>query len=132
MRRPMLALRTLVAGLPLLTLAAEPIKLMVPANPGGGWDTTGRAVLAALETTGLHKAGAQVTNKGGAGGTIGLAEFVNTMKGNDNAMMVMGAIMGGGIRTNKPPVAREEVGPHARPTIENNANAVTPESAIQP
>lgn len=30
--------------------------------------------------------GAQFTNRGGAGGTIGLAEFVNTSKGNDNVV----------------------------------------------
>src|SRR5262245_37230839 len=80
MRKPMLTLLALAVLAPFLALAAEPIKMMVPANPGGGWDSTGRAVLAALESEGLHKAGAQVTNKGGAGGTIGLADFVSTMK----------------------------------------------------
>ena len=34
-----------VAGaLPLTSRAAATLKMMVPANPGGGWDTTGRAV----------------------------------------------------------------------------------------
>src|SRR5581483_8822309 len=98
-RRVPMSLQRVALGLVAL-VAAEPIKMMVPANPGGGWDTTGRAVLAALEAEGLHRAGAQVTNRGGAGGTIGLAEFVNTMKGNDNAVMVTGAVMVGGILTN--------------------------------
>jgi putative tricarboxylic transport membrane protein len=127
----MVALRMLAVLVPVLALAAEPIKLMVPANPGGGWDTTGRAVLAALEAEGLHKAGAQVTNKGGAGGTIGLAEFVNTLKGNDNAMMVMGAIMVGGILTNKSPVTLDQVTPLARLTIEYNGLAVAPSSPFK-
>jgi putative tricarboxylic transport membrane protein len=126
-----LAVLTLAALAPLLALAAEPIKMMVPANPGGGWDTTGRSVLAALEAEGLHKAGAQVTNKGGAGGTIGLAEFVNSMKGNDNAVMVMGAIMVGGILTNKSPVTLDQVTPLARLTIEYNAIAVAPNSPFK-
>ena len=130
MRQRVLALLTLTL-VPLLALAAEPIKLMVPANPGGGWDTTGRSVLAALEAEGIHKAGAQVTNKGGAGGTIGLAEFVSTMKGNDNAMMVMGAIMVGGILTNKSPVTLEQVTPLARLTIEYNAIAVASNSPFK-
>ncbi len=104
---------------------------MVPANPGGGWDATGRAVLTAMETEGIHKAGAQVTNKGGAGGTIGLAEFVSTMKGNDSAMMVMGVIMVGGILTNKSPVTLEQVTPLARLTIEYNAIAVAPNSPFK-
>lgn len=112
-------------------LAAEPIKLMVPANPGGGWDTTGRTLLAALAADGIHTAGAQVTNKGGAGGTIGLAEFVNTSKGNDSAMMVMGAIMVGGILTNKSPVTLDQVTPLARLTIEYNAIAVAAGSPLK-
>src|SRR6185436_20788101 len=66
MRKATLTLLALAIVAPFLALAAEPIKMMVPANPGGGWDATGRAVVAALESEGLHKAGAQVTNKGGA------------------------------------------------------------------
>jgi putative tricarboxylic transport membrane protein len=130
----MITLLTLAALLSVNTLgalAAEPIKLMVPANPGGGWDATGRAVLTAMESEGIHKAGAQVTNKGGAGGTIGLAEFVSTMKGNDSAMMVMGAIMVGGILTNNSPVTLEQVTPLARLTIEYNAIAVATNSPFK-
>jgi putative tricarboxylic transport membrane protein len=131
MRKATLTLLALAVLAPFLALAAEPIKMMVPANPGGGWDSTGRAVLAALESEGLHKAGAQVTNKGGAGGTIGLAEFVSTMKGNDNAVLVMGAIMVGGILTNKSPVTLDQVVPLARLTIEYNAIAVAPNSPFK-
>jgi putative tricarboxylic transport membrane protein len=112
-------------------LAAEPLKMMVPANPGGGWDTTGRSVLGALAADGIHTAGAQVTNKGGAGGTIGLAEFVNGMKGNDHALMVTGVIMVGGILTNKSPVTLDQVTPLARLTIEYNALAVAPGSPFR-
>jgi putative tricarboxylic transport membrane protein len=122
---------TLVAALAGGALAAEPFKVMVPANPGGGWDTTGRAVLAALQADGIHTAGAQVTNKGGAGGTIGLAEFVNTMKGNDNAFCVMGAVMVGGILTNKSPVTLDQVTPVARLTIEYNGIAVAANSPFK-
>jgi putative tricarboxylic transport membrane protein len=121
----------LVAALAGGALAAEPLKMMVPANPGGGWDTTGRAVLAALQADGIHTAGAQVTNKGGAGGTIGLAEFVNTMKGNDNALCVMGAVMVGGILTNKAPVSLDQVTPVARLTIEFNGIAVAANSPFK-
>jgi putative tricarboxylic transport membrane protein len=131
MRTARQALLALAIVAPLLALAAEPIKMMVPANPGGGWDATGRAVLQALESEGLHKGGAQVINKGGAGGTIGLAEFVSTMKGNDNAMMVMGAIMVGGILTNKSAVTLDQVVPLARLTIEYNAIAVAPNSPFK-
>jgi putative tricarboxylic transport membrane protein len=126
-----LVLVALAATLPPPALAGEPIKLMVPAYPGGGWDTTGRAVLAALEATGLHKAGVQITNKEGAGGTVGLAEFMSAMKDDDQAMMVMGATMVGAILTSKSPATLERMAPLARLTIEYNAIVVGPGSPFK-
>ena len=41
MRKATLTLLALAVLAPFLALAAEPIKMMVPANPGGGWDSTG-------------------------------------------------------------------------------------------
>jgi putative tricarboxylic transport membrane protein len=83
--------------------AAANLKMMIPANPGGGWDTTGRALGKALQEAGVAGA-VTYENKGGAAGAIGLAQFVNASKGDGNAMMVMGAVMLGGIITGKPPV----------------------------
>ena len=106
--------------LPLSAYAAAPnIKMMLPANPGGGWDTTGRALGKALTDSG---AASTVTfdNKGGAAGAIGLAQFVNGSKGDPNAMMVMGAGMLGGIITGKPPVNLSQATPLARLTSEYN------------
>ena len=53
------------------------------------------------------------------------------MKGNDNAVLVMGAIMVGGILTNKSPVTLDQVVPLARLTIEYNAIAVAPNSPFK-
>src|SRR5215210_9600541 len=90
-------------ALPLSARAGAAIKMMIPANPGGGWDTTGRALGKALQDA---KVADSVTyeNKGGAAGALGLAQFVNGAKGDPNAIMVMGAVMLGGIITGKPPV----------------------------
>ena len=44
-----LAALAATGGLPLSALAATNLKMMIPANPGGGWDTTGRALGKALE-----------------------------------------------------------------------------------
>jgi putative tricarboxylic transport membrane protein len=104
--------------------AAEPARVMVPASPGGGWDTTARQTMNAMQQGGIFTEGAQYANKGGAGGTIGLAEFVNQYKGQDNGLMFMGAIMVGGILTNKSPVRLDQVTPIARLTTEYNAIAV--------
>ena len=105
---------TLVAG----AVAAQPsLKMMIPANPGGGWDQTGRNLAAAMQSAKLVS-GVQFDNKGGAAGTIGLAQFVNSAKGDPNAVMIGGMVMVGGIILNKSPVNLSQVTPIARLTSE--------------
>jgi len=112
--------------LPMQARAAANLKMMIPANPGGGWDTTGRALGKALQEAGASAV--QFENKGGAAGAIGLAQFVNAAKGDPNALMVMGAVMLGGIITGKPPVSVTQATPLARLTSEYNV-FVLPESS---
>ena len=118
-------LKTLAAlaaagSLPLAARAAAAnLKMMIPANPGGGWDTTGRALGKALQEAGAA-ASVSYDNKGGAAGALGLAQFVNASKGDPNAVMVMGAVMLGGIITGKPPVSLSQATPIARLTSEYN------------
>lgn len=99
--------------------AAANLKMMIPANPGGGWDTTGRALGKALQDGKLADS-VTYENKGGAAGALGLAQFVNASKGDPNALMVMGAVMLGGIITGKPPVSITQATPLARLTSEYN------------
>lgn len=105
--------------LPLSAQAATAVKMLLPANPGGGWDTTGRALGKALQDAGVASS-VTYDNKGGAAGAIGLAQFVNGSKGDPNALMVMGAVMVGGIITGKPPVNLSQATPIARLTSEYN------------
>ncbi len=118
-------LKTLAAlaaagSLPLAARAAAAnLKMMIPANPGGGWDITGRALGKALQEAGVA-ASVSYDNKGGAAGALGLAQFVNASKGDPNAVMVMGAVMLGGIITGKPPVSLSQATPIARLTSEYN------------
>ncbi|WP_342128377.1 tripartite tricarboxylate transporter substrate binding protein [Hydrogenophaga sp. OTU3427] len=114
-------------ALPLSAWAAANVKMMIPANPGGGWDSTGRALGKALQDAGVA-ASVTYENKGGAAGAIGLAQFFNASKGDPNAMMVMGAVMLGGIITGKPPVSITQVTPIARLTTEYNV-FVLPENS---
>ena len=115
-----LAALAATGALPLSAYAAAPnVKMMLPANPGGGWDTTGRALGKALIDSGAAST-VSFDNKGGAAGAIGLAQFVNGSKGDPNAMMVMGAVMLGGIITGKPPVNLSQATPLARLTSEYN------------
>jgi len=106
-------------GFPLSALAGANIKMMIPANPGGGWDTTGRALGKALLDGKLADT-VTYDNKGGAAGALGLAQFVAGSKGDPNAIMVMGAVMLGGIITGKPPVSLSAATPLARLTSEYN------------
>ena len=114
-----LAALAAAGALPLPALAAANIKMMIPANPGGGWDTTGRALGKALQDAGVASS-VSYDNKGGAAGAIGLAQFANATKGDPNSLMVMGAVMLGGIITGKPPVGLDKVTPIARLTSEYN------------
>ena len=43
----------LAALLPSNARAAAAMKMMIPANPGGGWDTTGRALGKAMQDAGV-------------------------------------------------------------------------------
>jgi len=117
--RSMAALAATAGVSPLALAAGANLKLMIPANPGGGWDTTGRALGKALQDAGVA-ATVSYDNKGGAAGAIGLAQFVNGSKGDANALMVMGAVMLGGIITGKPPVSLDKATPIARLTSEYN------------
>ncbi|HZD39434.1 MAG TPA: tripartite tricarboxylate transporter substrate-binding protein, partial [Terriglobales bacterium] len=115
-------LSSLVVILGALTLTAtaygQPaIKMMIPANPGGGWDQTGRQLAAAMQSAKLVSS-VQFENKGGAGGTIGLAQFVNAAKGDPNALIIGGMVMIGGIYLNDSPVNLSMVTPIARLTGE--------------
>jgi putative tricarboxylic transport membrane protein len=105
------------------------LEILAPASPGGGWDQTARAMQAALQQEGLAS-GIQVTNIPGAGGTVGLAQFV-TGKGRGDAIMITGLIMVGAILTNKAPVTLDAVTPLARLTGEYELIAVPTGSPIR-
>jgi putative tricarboxylic transport membrane protein len=111
-------------------VAVDNVKFMIGANPGGGWDSTGRALGKAMVEAGIAKS-VQYENKGGAGGTIGLAQFVNASKGDPNAMIVTGAVMVGAIVQNKPPVSLANATPIARLTTEYNVFVVPSNSPIK-
>ncbi len=126
-----LAALAATGALPLSASAAGvPMKLMIPANPGGGWDTTGRALGKALQDAGVASS-VQFENKGGAAGALGLAQFVNASKGDPHALLVMGAVMLGGIITGKPPVSLTQATPIARLISEYNVFVVHAASPLK-
>jgi putative tricarboxylic transport membrane protein len=106
------------------------LKILVPAAPGGGWDQTARTIEQVLRATAAVK-GVQITNVGGAGGTVGLPQFLNQWKGQGNALMVAGMVMVGAIIANKSPVKLSQATPIARLTGEFQALVVPAQSALR-
>ena len=132
-------LRRLLSGVALTMAAAlaapafaqlDTLKVMIGANPGGGFDQTGRTLGAAMVASGVAR-NATYENKGGAGGSIGLAQFVNTEKGNPAALVVTGAVMVGAIEMGKPPVTLKNATPIARLFADTMILVVPASSPIQ-
>jgi len=120
---------TLASGAPALSQQLE-LKVMAPAAPGGGWDQTARAMQQALVAAGIAR-GVQVTNVPGAGGSVGIAQFVNGAKGDGNQLMVNGFVMVGALAMNKSPVTLDQVTPIARLTEEVQVIVVPANSPIK-
>ena len=95
-------------------LGGKQLRIMAPANPGGGWDQTSRALQVAL---GDIAGRSEVYNVGGAGGTPGLAQFVQH-EGDASQLMTTGAIMVGAIITNDSPYSLDDTTLLARLTTE--------------
>jgi putative tricarboxylic transport membrane protein len=123
---------TLLAAVPSLATAQDigGLDLFVPAAPGGGWDQTARVMDAVLRSEGLI-GNSRITNVGGAGGTIGLPQFINQHSGDGEALMTGGMVMIGAIIANNSPVDLGEVTPIARLTGEYLAIVVPAESPLQ-
>ena len=109
----LLAAATACSGRP--GAAPEVLTILAPASPGGGWDQTARAMQAALQEDGATGS-VRVVNVAGAGGTIGLAQFVNAGANRGDALLVTGLIMVGAVLTNRSAVTLEATTPIARLT----------------
>ncbi len=105
------------------------VEIIAPAGPGGGYDQLARALQATLEEADLAS-NVQVINVPGAGGTIGLAQFVNN-RGRGEKLMVAGLGMVGAIKVNASPVTLDQTTPLARLTGEYQPLVVAADSPIK-
>jgi putative tricarboxylic transport membrane protein len=101
----------------------DQLRIVAPAAPGGGWDQTARVMQQVLQHRGLVGV-VPVENIAGAAGTIGLARFIGTERGNGDALMVSGLIMLAAIVTHHSPLTLGDVTPIARLTGEYEVVAV--------
>lgn len=107
------------------------LRILAPADPGGGWDTTARELARVLERERVIDRSAEVYNVSGAGGTIGLAQLATRREGEANQLMVMGLVMLGAIEANRAPVDLADTTPIAAITSEPEAIVVTARSDIR-
>lgn len=103
--------------------AAQPLTIVAPAAPGGGWDQTARALQHAFSTA-EPSTPVQVENVPGAAGTIGLARFVSAERGRPDALLVTGLVMVSGIVATRSVVSLGDVTPIARLTGEDEVIVV--------
>lgn len=104
--------------------------IMAPAGAGGGWDSAARAVQGTMTEIGQADS-AQVYNVPGAGGTVGLAQFIGQAGGDPNQLLVSGITMVGAVISNQAPVDLTQVTPVARLTGDPLVVVVPAASEIQ-
>ena len=109
--------------------ARSKLTLIAPAAPGGGWDGFARESQQALRSNGIVN-NPQVVNVPGAGGTIGLSQFVQT-PGREDALLVTGGVMVGAIELADNPESMADVVPIARLADDFDVLVVTADSDFQ-
>ena len=106
------------------------LRIVIPANPGGGWDQTGRALGAALTSSGMVDK-VVYENIGGKGGTIGLADYTKRYGSDPNSLLIGGMVMVGALALNKASAELNQVQTLARMTSDYLVVAVPADSSIR-
>jgi putative tricarboxylic transport membrane protein len=106
------------------------LTLTAPAGAGGGWDSAARSLQEVMMATGAAKS-VQVVNVPGAGGTVGLAQFIGAAKGSADQMLVAGITLVGASISNSSPVSLADVTPVARLTGDPLVIVVPKDSPIK-
>ncbi|MGU3625874.1 tripartite tricarboxylate transporter substrate binding protein [Comamonas sp. C24C] len=134
-RRQWLGYSAALLATPLAAMANPPqrlgtqLRIVIPANPGGGWDQTGRALGAALVGSGMVDK-VIYENIGGKGGTIGLAEYTKRYGNDPNSLLIGGMVMVGALALNKKSAELHQVQALARLTSDYLVVAVPFDSPI--
>ena len=107
----------------------ETLEIVVPAVPGGGWDLTAQAVRSTLEDEGLARS-IRISHSPGAGGLIGLAQFIEGHRGDGATLLVGGLFTIGAEIPNRARVSLLDATPIARLTETGAVMAVPSSSPI--
>ena len=104
--------------------------MLVPAERSGGWDLTAQAMAAALQSAGLVE-DVRIEYSPGAGGLIGLAQFISSSSGRSDSLLVGGVFTVGAVVQNRAAISLLDATPIARLTFDNAAVAVPANSSFQ-
>ncbi|MBO0679648.1 tripartite tricarboxylate transporter substrate binding protein [Mycolicibacterium sp. S2-37] len=111
----------------LSAIGDQQLRIMAPAAPGGGWDQTSRAIQESLRPL---VGRSEVYNVAGAGGTIGLSQFVR-FHGDPSQLMTTGLIMVGAVVANHSPYSLDDTTPLVRLTTDYQVVVVTKDSNLR-
>lgn len=111
-------------------LGRSTLRIVIPANEGGGWDQTGRALGTALLEANVAER-IDYENIGGKGGTIGLARFVEKYDADPNALLISGMVMVGAVALQKPAIDMSRVSALARLSSDYEVIVVRRDSPIK-
>lgn len=114
---------------PVVTPHMDRLTLVVPAAAGGGWDLTAKAMKAALEREGLVGQ-ISIVRYPGAGGLIGLSQFVSHDRGKGDMVLIGGLVMLGAALRDEAAVTLRDVTPIARLTGEWDVLAAPANSPV--
>ncbi len=105
------------------------LTIVVPALAGGGWDLTAQAVSKTFRDEGLVDR-VRIEHSPGAGGLIGLAQFIEGQRGNGSALLIAGMFTVGATAPNRARVSLLDTTPIARLTDTSAAIVVPNESPM--
>jgi putative tricarboxylic transport membrane protein len=96
----------------------------IPNSPGGGYDQTGRAAVAAMERNTLTEGDFEINNIIGAGGSVAMSRLMNA-EGDEHLMMYMGLGVVGSLYSNGNDVRPQDATPIAK-LIEDQEGVLVP------
>lgn len=109
---------------------ASKLRIVIPANEGGGWDQTGRALGNALISSGGVDL-IEYENKGGKGGILGLDYYAQKYQSDANTIIIGGMVMVGAVALNRPAIDMSILAPIARLTSDYLVIVVAANSPIK-
>ncbi|MDT9591547.1 tripartite tricarboxylate transporter substrate binding protein [Nocardioides zeae] len=104
--------------------AADDFTVYIPNSPGGGYDQTGRAAVAAMERNDLTGGDFEINNIIGAGGSVAMSRLMNA-EGDDHLLMYMGLGVVGSLYSNGNDVRPQDATPIAK-LIEDQEGVLVP------